>query len=96
VMMMRELSDGLEVPPGQSVELKPGSYHIMLLDLKRQLKDGDTVKGTLQFEKAGRVEVEYAVRGMGSRSRTGQGGQVGPSSHDAHGGGHGAESGKKH
>jgi copper(I)-binding protein len=82
VMTMRELPKGLEVPPGQSVELKPGSYHIMLLDLKRQLKDGDKVKGTLQFEKAGKVEVEYAVRGIGSRGGAGQGGASG---HDAHG-----------
>lgn len=67
MMTMRELSGGLELPPGQSVELKPGSYHLMLTDLKRQLKDGDKVKGTLQFEKSGKVEVEYTVRGMGSR-----------------------------
>jgi copper(I)-binding protein len=67
VMEMRELPDGLEVAPGKSVELKPGSYHIMLLDLKRPLKEGDKVKGTLHFEKAGKVEVEFAVRGMGSK-----------------------------
>lgn len=73
VMMMRELPAGLEVPPGQSVELKPGSYHIMLMDLKQPLKEGDKVKGTLQFEKAGKVEVEYTVRGMGSRGGAGYG-----------------------
>ena len=66
VMKMRELDKGLEVPPGKSVELKPGSYHVMLTDLKQNLKQGDKVKGTLQFEKAGKVEVEYSVRGMGS------------------------------
>jgi hypothetical protein len=65
VMTMRELPDGLELPPGKSVELKPGSYHLMLTDLKQKLKEGDKVKGTLQFEKAGKVEVEYIVRGMG-------------------------------
>jgi copper(I)-binding protein len=74
VMMMRELPNGLEVPPGQSVELKPGSYHIMLTDLKQPLKEGDRIKGTLQFEKAGKVEVEYTVRGMGSRGGAGHGG----------------------
>jgi copper(I)-binding protein len=73
MMIMRELPDGLELPPGQSVELKPGSYHIMLVDLKQTLKEGDRIKGTLQFEKAGKVEVEYSVRGMGS----GGGGQSG-------------------
>jgi periplasmic copper chaperone A len=66
VMRMRELPDGLELPPGRSVELKPGAYHVMLTDLKQKLKEGDKVKGTLQFEKAGKVEVEYVVRGMGS------------------------------
>jgi hypothetical protein len=73
VMLMRELPDGLEVPPGQSVELKPGSYHIMLMNLKRPLKEGDKIKGTLQFEKAGKVEVEYTVRGIGSRGGAGHG-----------------------
>jgi copper(I)-binding protein len=77
VMKMRELDKGLEVSPGTSVELKPGSYHVMLTDLKRQPKAGDKVKGTLVFEKAGKVEVEYTVRGMGA----GPGG---------HGGGHGS------
>jgi len=64
IMRMRELDKGLEVPPGGSVELKPGSYHLMLMDLKAQPKAGDKIKGTLVFEKAGKVEVEYAVRGL--------------------------------
>jgi copper(I)-binding protein len=67
IMRMRELPQGLELKPGQSVELKPGSYHLMLMDLKRQLKDGDKVTGTLVFEKAGTVQIEYAVRGAGSK-----------------------------
>jgi hypothetical protein len=67
VMKMRELPDGLEVKSGKSVELKPGSYHVMLMDLKQPLKEGDTVKGTLVFEKAGTVNVEFTVRGMGSK-----------------------------
>jgi copper(I)-binding protein len=71
VMKMRELPNGLELPPGKSVELKPGSYHIMLLDLTQTLKEGDKVRGTLHFEKAGKVEVEYTVHGMAS---TGPGG----------------------
>jgi copper(I)-binding protein len=73
VMKMRELDKGLELPPGQSVELKPGSLHVMLMDLKGQAKAGDKVKGTLVFEKAGKVEVEYTVRGMAG----GAGGQTG-------------------
>ncbi|HEY1243763.1 MAG TPA: copper chaperone PCu(A)C [Hyphomicrobiaceae bacterium] len=73
VMKMRELPKGLEVKPGQSVELKPGSYHLMLADLKRPAKEGDKVKGTLVFEKAGTVAVEYAVRGMGSGKKSSEG-----------------------
>ncbi len=68
VMRMRELEKGLEIKPGQSVELKPGSYHVMFMNLKQPMKEGDKVKGTLVFEKAGKVEVEYTVRGMGAQS----------------------------
>ena len=67
MMMMRELPGGLVLPPGQTDELKPGSYHIMLTGLKQPLKAGDKIKGTLQFEKAGKVEVEYTVQGIGSQ-----------------------------
>jgi periplasmic copper chaperone A len=77
VMRMRELPKGLEVKPGQSVELKPGSYHLMLVDLKQPLKDGDKVTGTLLFEKAGKVEIEYAVRGLGSKGGHGSHGTTG-------------------
>jgi periplasmic copper chaperone A len=77
MMIMRELPHGLELAPGQSVELKPGSYHIMLVDLKQTLKEGERIKGKLQFEKAGKVEVEYSVRGMGSMGggQSGHGGK---------------------
>jgi copper(I)-binding protein len=81
VMTMREVANGLEIPPGQSVELKPGSYHVMLMDLKRPVKEGDRIKGTLQFEKAGKIEVEYAVRGMGSKGDAGHSGHGSPGGH---------------
>src|SRR5436305_14002537 len=64
VMKMRELKDGLELPPGATVELKPGSYHIMMQNLSHPLTKGDKVKGSLTFEKAGKVDVEFAVEGM--------------------------------
>jgi copper(I)-binding protein len=67
VMRIRALDNGLEIKPGQTVELKPGGLHLMFLDLQRPLKEGETVKGTLVFEKAGTVEVEYAVRALGAR-----------------------------
>jgi len=65
VMKMRPLKNGLEIKAGDSVELKPGSYHIMLLDLKGPVSKGDQVKGTLTFEKAGSVDVAYKVVGVG-------------------------------
>jgi copper(I)-binding protein len=67
VMRMRPV-DSLEVKPGETVELKPGGYHAMFLDLKAPLKVGDRLKGTLVFEKAGPIEVEYAVRGIAAQS----------------------------
>ncbi len=66
VMRMRALEKGLEIKPGETVELKPGSYHVMFIDLKKPLKVGDTVKGTLVFEKAGTVEITYTVQSMSS------------------------------
>ena len=65
VMKMRPLKDGVELQPGATVELKSGSYHLMMFDLKQPLKQGDHVKGTLTFEKAGPVDVEFAVEGVG-------------------------------
>ncbi|GAA6141534.1 copper chaperone PCu(A)C [Hydrogenophaga sp. 5NK40-0174] len=50
VMKMRALADGLELPAGKAVELKPGGYHVMLMDLKQQVKVGDEVPLTLTFE----------------------------------------------
>jgi periplasmic copper chaperone A len=65
VMKMRAVSGGLEIKPGESVELKPESLHMMFTGLKAPLVKGQTVKGTLTFENAGTVEVEYAIEGMG-------------------------------
>src|SRR5262249_12498553 len=50
VMKMRELSNGLEIPAGATVELKPGSYHIMMMGLSKQTAKGDRVRGSLTFE----------------------------------------------
>ena len=77
VMTMRPV-DGVEIPAGGEVELKPGGYHIMFLDLTGANKEGESFKGTLTFEKAGTVEVEFAVEAMGGGH--GQGG------HGKHGG----------
>ena len=68
VMKMRPVDGGLEIKPGATVELKPGSFHIMLMGLKQPLEKGQKVKGTLVFEKAGTVEIEYAVEALGASS----------------------------
>ncbi len=65
VMKMRQLEGGLEIPPGETVELKPGSFHIMFIDLKEQMIEGEKHKGTLTFKKAGDVEVEFVVKDIG-------------------------------
>ena len=82
VMRMRMLKDGLEIKPGQTVELKPGGLHIMLVDLKQPMNEKDRVKGTLIFEKAGTVEVEYAVVAVGASP----GGRAAPAGAPAMGG----------
>ncbi|MCE4558160.1 copper chaperone PCu(A)C [Roseateles cellulosilyticus] len=55
VMRMRALS-GLDLPAGQAVSLRPGSYHIMLMGLRSAVKAGDTVPVTLTIERAGKTE----------------------------------------
>jgi len=77
VMKMRALPKGLEIKPGQTVELKPGGYHVMFVGLNRPFAQGERVKATLEFEKAGKVEVEFAVGAIAGQ----------PSGHS--GGGHG-------
>ncbi len=67
VMKMRELKSGLEIKPGQTIELKPGSYHVMLMELKHPLEAGQRFKGALAFEKAGRVDVEFVVQPLGTQ-----------------------------
>jgi periplasmic copper chaperone A len=66
IMEMREVTGGLPVAANGSVELKPGSYHVMLIGLKRPLKAGETVPLTLDFEKAGKVSITVPIRAMGA------------------------------
>ena len=68
VAKMRPVGGGLEIKPGDTVELKPGSFHVMLTGLKQPLEKGQKVKGTLEFEKAGKVDIEYAVEALGVSS----------------------------
>ncbi len=61
VMKMRALPS-LALPAGKTVELRPGSYHVMLIDLKAQIKDGDTVPVTLTVESADGKRSEIEVK----------------------------------
>ena len=71
VMTMRPLDKGLAIEPGKTVKLAPGGYHLMLMDLKGPLKQGDKVPVTLEFEKAGKVQagVRRARRGRAGPRR---------------------------
>jgi copper(I)-binding protein len=62
VMSMRALDDGLALPPGTQTELKPGSYHLMLIGLKGTIAADDDVVLTLHFAKAGDVTVHLPAR----------------------------------
>jgi copper(I)-binding protein len=73
LMRMRELRGGLPVPGGHSVELKPSGLHLMLMDLKAPLQNGDRIRGTLTFERAGMVEIEFAVEAIGAPGPSAQG-----------------------
>jgi len=74
VMKMRPVEGGLEIPAGESVTLRPGGYHLMLVKPEEPLKEGTRVPLTLTFEKAGEVSVELAVDTVGAMR---------PGAHDA-------------
>lgn len=61
VMKMRQMADGIPLPAGETVELKPGGLHVMFMNIKKQFAEGNMIKATLHFEKAGDVDVEFSV-----------------------------------
>jgi hypothetical protein len=67
VMRMRELDKGLEIPPGATVELKPGGLHIMFMGLKAPFAKDQRVPITLVFEKAGSIDVDLTVAALGAQ-----------------------------
>lgn len=69
-MTMRQLQDGLEIKPGDTVKLAPGGYHLMFIGLKKPIAKGSNVKGSLSFEKAGNVDVEYKAEGVGAMKKS--------------------------
>lgn len=83
VMKMREVPGGLPLSAGKTVDLKPGGYHVMLMDLKGQVKDGEVVPVSLVFEgkdgKKQTVEVKAPARPLNAAAKTdpSQGGHAG-------------------
>ena len=73
VMTMRPLEKGLTIDPGRTVKLAPGGYHLMLMNLKNPLKQGDKLAIALEFEKAGKVQVSFDVQAVGAPGPAGSG-----------------------
>jgi copper(I)-binding protein len=67
VMKMRPVDGGLAIDPGKTVKLAPNGYHLMIMDLRSPLKQGDKVPVTIEFEKAGKVAVTLDVQGVGAQ-----------------------------
>jgi copper(I)-binding protein len=65
VMQMRQI-DGIDLPAGKEVTLKPGGYHIMLTGLAKPLQEGQSFPLTLEFAKAGAREVTVSVQKVGA------------------------------
>ena len=72
IMTMRPLDNGVDVPAGAKVEFKPGGYHIMFMDLKQQLKQGEMMKGMMTCENAGTVDVEFNVESIAAKGGEGE------------------------
>ena len=62
IMQMRALKAGLELPAGKAVELKPGGYHVMLMDLKQPLQKNTTIPLTLIFQDAKGIKTKQEVK----------------------------------
>ena len=77
IMKMRQLVNGLPIPAGGSVTLKPGGYHVMLIGLKKQLIKGQTLPLTLTFAKAGNITITVPIQAIGATKRTEWGGMQG-------------------
>lgn len=61
VMRMRAVQGGLDLPAGKAIALKPGAYHVMLMDLKKPLVKGSTIAMTLVFKDAKGQESKLEV-----------------------------------
>lgn len=71
IMEMRRLDDGLVIAPGATVTLQPGGDHLMFIKPTAQLKEGESIAGSLTFKHAGTLPVTFAVGGMAAKSAPG-------------------------
>lgn len=62
MMRMEHQAEGVGLPAGERIDLAPGGYHVMLIDLRQDLVAGETVSMTLEFEEAGRIPIPVEVR----------------------------------
>jgi len=83
VMKMAPLADGIEIPPGGEILLKPGGLHVMFMGLKRPLAEGEAAAVTLTFERAGAIELPFAVAPMGAKSHGRGHGDGGEMNHES-------------
>jgi len=67
MMRMQPLANGLEIPAGSTVELKPGSYHLMLEQLKKPLMEGEMIPVRLDFEEADDITVKLMVQPLDAK-----------------------------
>jgi len=67
MMRMQHLPDGVVLPEGETLVLRPGSYHLMFVGLQRRLVEGERETVTLEFERAGEIEVELTIEGPGEQ-----------------------------
>ena len=70
MMKMKHVA-GFDIPANGQFVLKPGGAHLMFVDIKRPIKQGETIPVRLKFEKAGELKVEYPVAGLGAMGPAG-------------------------
>lgn len=81
VAHMEHLDGGIKIAPGSTVTLEPGATHLMWMEMTKPLVAGQMVSGTLQFERAGAVPVQFKVEAAGSKTPAVKGGHDGHHGH---------------
>lgn len=69
VMRMREIEGGLEIKPGETVELKPGGFHLMFMQVTDPYTKGEIVRGTIEFANAGKIDISFTVEAIGEKAK---------------------------